>query len=419
MSGDNYTIACPKCHTVNAVRGRAMTLAMTCSKCRVYFRTGPWDKSVTTFHESGAPALPIGSTGTIDGTVYSLMGFVIKMDQKYRFYWREYLLFNPMKGYAFLSEYNGHWNFIWPIEANPGRRLPSDEFFYSDDTIFQLYQKSRAEVAYAVGEFFFDVVDMTKNTETHEYICPPHLYGVEQSDDSLLWFQGEYISPLEVANAFKVSVATLPAKEGVGYTEPKQNPRLEKIMLPAAIVVLLIAGFIELMLLSSAGNKTVYEGTFRTQDLKEQKVFVSPSFSLEDSRKNLEVKIYVPLADDWFFAEFSLVNEATGDEYNFTKEVSYYSGIEDGYRWTEGSTSGEALLSAIPGGRYHLNIYPELSTHDHEINVLLKRDKLTGTNFFVTALALILYPVIFYMRRRRFERKRWEESDYSPYHTEE
>ncbi len=41
------------------------------------------------------------------------MGFVIKRDNAYNFQWREYLLFNPYKGYAFLSEYNGHWNFFY------------------------------------------------------------------------------------------------------------------------------------------------------------------------------------------------------------------------------------------------------------------------------------------------------------------
>ncbi len=100
----------------NAVRGRAMTLALTCSKCNVYFRVGAWNKDITKFANVIEPAIPIGTKGKVDNIVYEVMGFVVKQEMKYKYSWREYLLFNPYKGYAFLSEYDGHWNFIWPIE---------------------------------------------------------------------------------------------------------------------------------------------------------------------------------------------------------------------------------------------------------------------------------------------------------------
>src|SRR5688572_32316380 len=121
MSGSNYQVACPKCQAENIVRGKAMTLAMTCQKCNYYFRTGKWNKSIILFEGTATPDIAIGCKGKIDGTVYEVMGFVVKKERTYRYTWREYLLFNPYMGYAFLSEYEGNWNFIWAVEDDPKR----------------------------------------------------------------------------------------------------------------------------------------------------------------------------------------------------------------------------------------------------------------------------------------------------------
>src|SRR5688572_19673199 len=131
MSGSNYPVSCPKCKAENNARGKAMTLAMTCKSCNAYFRTGNWNKDITQFGSAEEPAIPIGSKGKIDGTLYEVLGFAVKKETKYHYSWREYFLFNPYMGYAFLSEYNGHWNIIWPIEDNPNKGVIDDEFFYN------------------------------------------------------------------------------------------------------------------------------------------------------------------------------------------------------------------------------------------------------------------------------------------------
>ena len=114
-----------------------MTLAMTCPSCYTYFRRGQWNTETTLFGTSNAQIIPLGAKGKIDGTIYEVMGFVIKKEQKYKYHWREYMLFNPYLGYAFLSEYDGHWNFAWPIEDNPKRSVGND-FSYQDN----YYQKN-------------------------------------------------------------------------------------------------------------------------------------------------------------------------------------------------------------------------------------------------------------------------------------
>ena len=414
MSGSNYTLSCPKCQAVNAVRGKAMTLAMTCSSCGVYFRVGNWDKNITMFDSPCEPALPLGTKGKIEGVVYEVMGFTVKKELKYKYHWREYLLFNPFQGYAFLSEYDGHWNIIWPIENEPTKRKTESDF-YEGGLHYQLYQKYQANVIYARGEFFFDVVELTESTWNSEYIGPPFMFALEVSDDSLLWCKGEYIARQEVASAFNVPVKNLPAKKGIGYTQPVMAAIKPGAITGFTFFILLALIGMQFFFSGTAEEKIVYQGSFSQATLKDQKFFVTPSFQVDDGSKSLNIDIITPVQNDWFFGEFSLINDETGTEIIFTKDIEYYQGYEDGESWTEGSPYGEAFLSQIPGGKYHINIYPEFSTSSHEFTIVVKRDVATMSNFFITLFALALFPVGFFIRKTTMEKRRWEESDYSPY----
>jgi hypothetical protein len=419
MSGNNtYSVTCPVCGVEQALRGKAMTRALTCKACNMYFRTGQWEKSTVEFLHTEPQAIPIGAKGKIDDFVYEVMGFVVKQETKYKYRWREYLVFNPYRGYAFLSEYNGHWNFVWPIEHDPKKsKAINNDFIYKDVT-FQLYQKYTAQVVFAKGEFFFDVVDITSSTVNYEYIGPPYMVALEKSADSVLWCEGQYFTPNEVAEAFSTPVNKLPSKDGIGYTQPFKTSFTDQSLIAFSVLILLVMIVLQLMLNNSSEDKVVFSSEYNRNELKDQKMLTTPSFDLDDGIKNLEIYIFAPVSNDWFFSEFSLINDGTGEEYNFTKEVEFYSGYDDGGSWTEGSQSGEAFLSQIPAGKYHLNIYPEFSFTNQSFSLTVKRDVPMSSNFFITCLAISIFPA-FYMGRKRYrEQKRWSDSDYSPYSSE-
>jgi hypothetical protein len=417
MSGSNYTIACLNCGTVNTVRGKAMTLAMTCASCKYYLRLGKWNTDRSIFSFKAEPAIPLGKKGKFDGVVYEVMGFVVKQETKYHYKWREYLLFNPMQGYAFLAEYNGNWNFVWPVEHGPKEGTPEIDF-YHEDNYYRLYQKYRAEVVYARGEFFFDVVDLGESTVNHEYIAPPYVYTLEKNQDSILWCKGEYCSPGEIAKAFGMSVKTLPAKEGRGYTQPVITGFRAGSLIIASLAILILMIALQFFFNGTAKEEVVFSGTFNRNELKDQKFFVSSSFDLKGGTKSVEVDVYAPLVNDWFYADFALINETTGMEYNFSKDIEFYSGYEGGESWSEGSTRGEAFISQIPEGRYHVNIYPEFGTSNESFSMRVTRDVSSLSNFFVTVLVLAIFPAVFFIHTHIVEAKRWEDSDYSPYTTE-
>jgi hypothetical protein len=417
MSGSKYTVSCKHCNTLHEPRGKAMTLSLTCTSCGTYFRTGDWNQSTTQFEQKQDPTIPIGSTGHIENFKYEVMGFVVKEEVRYRYQWREYLLFNPLRGYAFLAEYNGHWNFIWPIENDP-RDFTSDTSFESEGSHFDLYQKYTAKVVYAVGEFFFDVVDITDNTVNYEYIAPPYLMALEQSEDSTVWFRGEYFTPKEIASVFSIPKSQLPGTSGIGYTQPFNNHFSDRAMVVMTILFGVIMLVLHIMMNMSAEEAVVYQGEYKAPDIRPLAMFVTPSFDLRDGTDNLEVQISASLDNDWFFSEFTLINEVDGTEYDFTKEVEYYSGVEDGYSWSEGTQIGTAFLSSIPEGRYHINIYPEFSPKNDSFNIAIIREVPMYANFYVACCVLLLYPIGYFIRKHWRETSRWGDSEYSPYDTD-
>lgn len=418
MSGNNrlYEKACPKCKHVNVMKGRALTVALTCKKCGLYFCVH--NNIQDQFLDKYGPSIQVGSRGVIDGKMYEVMAFTVKRERKYRYKWYEYFLFNPHYGIAFLSEYGGNWNFLKPYSKHPWSYSQTTDLTIKEGT-FQLYAKYKAEVLFGTGEYFHDVIDQTQSSTHYEHICPPYILNYEGSDKEISAYLGEYIAPEKVAEAFKIDRKKLPAKEGMGYTQPVLYAFKESSLISLTFFSVLFATLMLFFFNESSSNRQLLQKHFDERDLAGQKMFTTPSFELTDGLKNLSVQVYAPLSNDWFFAEYSLINETTEDEYVFTNEIEYFYGVEDGESWNEGSKSAEAYLSSIPAGKYHVNIYPEFSLTNHEFNIAVFRDVPFYSNYFITILVLCLFPIGYFIFKRYKEVKRWSESDYSPYRSDD
>jgi Domain of unknown function (DUF4178) len=411
MSGHkiSYDYTCAECSEVNTARGKALTLAMTCKKCGTYFYTNA--KLNFKFLKKQDPLLALGSKGKIKGESYEVMSFTVKRENKYKYTWLEYGLFSPQHGVAFLSQNDGNWNFLKPYAKHPWMFGPPSTPQIDKGT-FELYSKYRAEVLYASGEYFADIIDITEKSQHFEHINPPYILNFEQSNSRLGAYLGEYISPEQVASSFGLKRNQLPKKVGLGYTEPILFPFKQKTLVTVTLVSILLSTLVMLFFNNTALNKKVLHESYDQKTLGTQKMFVSKSFDLEGGTKNLEVRISAPLSNDWFFAEYSLINETTDEELIFTKELEFYHGTEGGYGWTEGSNESNAYLSSIPEGKYHINIYPEFSTTNHDFTIQVIRDVPHYSNYFILLIVLCIFPIALFYYKQHKEEKRWSESDY-------
>jgi hypothetical protein len=404
---------CPGCKHINTPKGRALTVALSCEECKLYFTVHTDAQSK--FTESYDPILPIGSVANIKDGFYRVMGFSVKRERKWRYSWHEYFLFSPDAGIAFLTTYDGHWNFLKPNVKHPwlfGGANFDPEF---DEKTFNIYAKYKADLLFASGEFFCDIIEATESSVHYEHIHPPYIITFEDNDQHLSAYRGEYMPRQSVASAFNIPIKKLPKKSGVGYTQPINLRFDEDTMLRISGIATLFLIMLQLIFFGSASSQKILDKSFKQADLQTDKMFKTPSFELKDGTKNLQVDIYAPIQNDWFFGEFVLINEGSNDEYTFTKEIEFYSGYDAGYLWTEGSTRGEAFLSSIPEGMYHINIYPEFSPSNHDFSIAITRDVPFSSNFWIMLLGLWVFPIAYFIYKQRIEVIRWRDSEFSPY----
>ena len=119
------TLHCPNCGGPVERRGFGHTLTIACPQClAVLDATTPLFEILQAAETQASrrePLIPLGTRGTIGGGTWEVIGFqareiVVDGD---RFEWHEFLLFNPYKGFRYLTHYEGHWNFVTPMESIP------------------------------------------------------------------------------------------------------------------------------------------------------------------------------------------------------------------------------------------------------------------------------------------------------------
>lgn len=159
----------------------------------------------------------------------------------------------------------------------------------------------------------------------------------------------------------------------------------------------------------NASNETSYE----------LRPVVTHSFDIK-SPASVDVELHDNLSNNWTEANMVLVNEKTNETWSITKNIEYYHGYDDGESWSEGSTSETVTLSHIAAGRYHINIYPfSGDPTTREIQVIVSQDDVLYGNMFTTMLLLCIYPLFCLVMWQIAERRRWANSDYSPYQKSE
>jgi hypothetical protein len=144
--------------------------------------------------------------------------------------------------------------------------------------------------------------------------------------------------------------------------------------------------------------------------------FVTPIFALSGRTSNVRLGIDTDLSNNWVYFNLALINDENGSAYDFGREVSYYSGYDDGY-WSEGSTRDRVTIPSVPPGRYYLRVQPELGRDNAQVlnfALTVQRD-VPDLAFFAVAFGLLAIPPIFAaFRQHAFEQLRWRESDHAP-----
>jgi hypothetical protein len=436
---------CASCQKYLRVR-LAESRSMVCEQCGTHYTIEPnllriddyriLEVQNKFFKPTYLYELKVGMVINLKKTDFTIVGFAQKNDGSYA--WDEYYLHNPKTGYRFLTVYNGHWIFLKEIDySKPPSSYADTVYFENQD--YRIFNKYESEVTAASGEFPVDLKQI-KSFQVMEFIAPPQMITVEFKKDECHGFLGEYL-PLEELQAAVGANIILPEPYGVGAIEPQSFTFNFLDTFKIGAIALLIAFFITIVL--HTDSKNVFEETFVIQppdstSFNQNKHFITKSFELKGGRKNIEITLKSPVDNTWFETGIVLINDKTGEEYEFELGVEYYHGYEGGENWTEGGTESATVLSAIPAGKYHLDILPSFEKQflnpitvdgtvsyaytnkaPNEFTIKVARNITEWGNLIFIIILLAVFPVIQYVRENNFERNRWSQSDFSPYYVEQ
>ena len=370
------------------------------------------------FIKSSKATFKIGTVFHIGEADFVLINYLTKEETSYHTSWTEYTLFHPVEGCRTLSESDGHYNLLRASRFYNRSNL-TREARHPEKGMFQLYSRYKYTIRHAEGEFLSDITGK-ELPACDDYVNPPYILSYERTAHEAWWYEGEYVSHKTLKSWLKEPV-TLPQREGVAPSEPFTFgiPRSQLVKLTSIAIGLLI---LTQILLSSLVTrpKTVSAKGYTPADNSAQKTYISDPFEM--TANHCAADFYISsssLDNSWLEADFTLVNETTGEQYYFSGVVEYYSGYEDGEAWSEGSLDATLTVENLTKGRYHYNVSttsdPTKPARGFSVTVIENVSLML--NFWLAALCLLAFPFYIYIRRKNFERSQWSNSDYSPYDT--
>ncbi len=413
------TLSCPNCGSPVQLRAPGHTVSVVCGSCASVLDARL--PTLTILNEAAkkqniTPLIPLGTRGTLQNVEWEVIGFMQRTAADVNYKWREYLLYNPYHGFVWLTEENGHWNFVRTqnMLAVPG---PSSARMGSES--FSIFQTGKGKVQYVLGEFYWRV-KVGYEVNTADYILPPLVLSQERDGTEVGWSVGTYTEPAEVASAF--GIKEMPPRKGVYLNQPSPygaSKRWTRITYVATAVALVV---LQIFTASTASEKVVFEKQLRFSGVDTTThSFISDPIKIEDGKEtNLEVQLATDVSNSWIAFDADLLNETTGDQFAIPLGASYYYGRDSDSDWSEGSRTNDVLLNDISPGTYRLNVEVPKGNWDDKLYTAncqfrVVRDVPVYANFFFALLILAVLVIAYELFVRSFEVKRWSESDYSPY----
>lgn len=416
------SLSCPSCGAAIEPRAFGWAVTIACSSCGAVLDSH--DENLATLQQQErrltvTPLIPLGSRGTWFGVAWEVIGFqvvTITVDDT-DYSWSEYVAFNPFRGFVYLSEYQGHWNVIEKLHVRPeeGTGSLNRPVARLGDLEFKHFQTAKARTTFALGEFPWEL-RVGYSVLARDFVSPPYILSAEGTTHEVTWSKGTYTSPVAIAKAFSLKKA-LPRPVGVFANQP--NPYVGAAGKIVRWFGLFLIALVLMFGINTAlsGNTEVYRNAFTfVHGTDDEAAFVTPMFALAGRPSNVEIAIASQLDNDWAYFTLSLINEATGETRDASRQVSFYSGVDSDGSWTEGSRNGNVRIASVPSGSYFLRVAPEGGEplkRSADFTISVRRD-VPNYTFYVIALFALALPALFsFMPSATFESRRWAESDYS------
>ncbi|MEP7309180.1 MAG: DUF4178 domain-containing protein [Acidobacteriota bacterium] len=417
-------VNCPNCGAATAVRTFGHAVNVVCQSCRSILDAKDPGVTILQKYKEAVPVdplIPLGTRGTIPGwqPAFEVVGFQVRqiLVDEVAYRWREYLLFNPYHGFRYLTEYGGHWNVVATLRSLPdGDHLPGDSgirTYQGQD--YRHFQTATATTVFVLGEFPWQV-RVGDQVAVVDYVAPSQLLSAEvNADKEVTWSLGVYAKGKDIWSGLSMP-GQPPVVEGVFADQPSPYQGVSGRMWRQAALLMALAAIVWIAHLFTARQQQAFRQALvynppSTQDAS----LVTPVFELDGRASAVQVETASNLANQWMDVGYALINNDTGQAFEFAEDLSYYNGVDGGEAWSEGSPAASFTLPSVPAGRYFLRIEPEGERTGKPVGytVTVVRDVATSVWFLGALMLIVLPPLMTSFRAAAFERRRWQESDHA------
>jgi hypothetical protein len=461
---------CPNCAGPLELRAPDKTERVTCPNCGSLLDVSRGEyRYLRTLEPKGPPpSIPLGAVAEFEGQPLTVIGFMVRSVEfeGVRYFWQEYLLYNPAAGFRWLVESDQHWSYVRTLppaevsEPDPGKLAR-----YEGKT-FKVFQDAAARVEHVAGEFYWKV-EVGELTRATDFVRPPLMLSKEVSGgivagrrpqgaleaEEVNWSLGSYVPVREIRKKFGVE---LPPPHTVAPNQPFRHKSIYKYWLLLTFVTLLVGAFA----LVTSPRARVFESTFNLQpqpspaatptpppagatgsQLREYgerlraqaqtltrnaagsegtQVIFTDAFELR-ARQNIRITGTANVDNNWLYVAGDIINEETGLIQQFDLPIEYYAGVEGGESWTEGGRTEGVTLPALPAGRYTMRLEAQWENWNQsvapQLSVRVEQGVPRVLNLILVVVALSLVPLLVGFWHLSFEKRRWADSSFSPYET--
>ena len=448
-------LACPNCNAPIELHAPDQTQRAVCTHCNAMLDTQRGDLAVLeVLKQKPQLEIPLGSKGTfLDGEL-TVIGYLQRSALVDGTWWpfEEYLLYRPDLGFRWLVQSDGHWSYVQPIA--PGAVDTSRISPRYDKVTFRVFQTGELRVDQVFGEVYWQV-RVGEAVTSEDYVAPPAMLSRELSDTEEDWSLGTYMTPHEVRAAFGTELS-LGSPTGIAPNQVDPWTAASAVMSIAFLVLLLVG--IVFSIAAKDTRRLDQDLTFTTQappagsatptptptpttvdsqldDINKQilgsgsagsatgsaagsdaapadpNVIFSDPFQL-DGGQNVELKFTAPSLDNnWVYVAADLVEQATGKVDNLEANLEYYSGVDDGESWSEGSRETDVFVGPRPAGSYVIRFEGQAGPlHAEHVHVELRQGVFRGSYLFLAVLVLGIPLGLIGLVSYFHEKRRWENS---------
>ncbi|HEX5709334.1 MAG TPA: DUF4178 domain-containing protein [Pyrinomonadaceae bacterium] len=468
-------LSCPNCGGPLELRAPDAAERVTCPNCGSLLDINQGKlRYLTTLKFVGFKFdIPLGAVAEFEGQKMTVIGQMTRSVEfeGTRYFWQEYLLYNPAVGFRWLVQSDGHWSYVRPVP--PGEVTDGDKYARFGGRRFKKFQDATARVEYVAGEFYWKV-EAGEQARAVDYVNAPGMLSKETSSfggsQEVNWSHGTYMPVRDVAKMFGVELPRPTAP--VAPNQPFPHKRVYKYW----ALFLLVALLASLAATLFDARRKIFEQTFVLQPqptstptpdaaaatpattttgrprvirlpdgrtvtippggapvispspgtftgtiptpVEGGQVIFTDAFEIAP-RQNLRVTAETNVDQSYMFVGGDFINEETGLVQQFDIPVEFYSGVEGGESWTEGKKEEDVYISALPGGRYTMRLEAQWEDwkgpSEPRLTVRVEQGVARGLNPALALIAISVIPLLVAFRHFSFERKRWADSAFNPY----